>query len=183
MYSIKGISSLNLRTRRNKPDLKSADKIVFRCSFCKSNKQLSKDTSVFVKISYSLHEKDSEYILCERCADVFVDMVRFGPRVCGTISSWERCSRLIRIFTVQENMYCFSCLGRQSTHVSVRYDDLMCPGNKDCLQNKRVCARCAITFLEMMGSKKMKTMKLPFYIANSLYGGKNYELFEIGREQ
>lgn len=170
MYQIKGISSLNLRTRRSKDDLKVTEKITFVCSFCKNKRQLSKDTSIFLKISYVLHDEDADYVLCEKCSDVLVDMMRFGPRVSEELRSWQRRSRLIRIYAVQEDMFCFSCLGRETTHVAVRYDDLTLPGTKDWMQSKRVCARCAITFLEMMkGKKLLAKVKLPAFVAENPY--------------
>ena len=179
MYQIKGISSLNLRTRRSKDDLKVKDRIQFTCSFCKGKKKLSKDSSIFLRISYELHGKDDDYIFCEKCADVFVDMMRYGPRVVNELNSWQRHSRLIRIFAVQEDMFCFNCLGRADTHVSVQYDDLNVPGVYDNHQTKRVCARCAITFLEMMLSKKsLRTVKLPAFVAENPYKRRNENEFQ-----
>jgi hypothetical protein len=143
---IKVVSSLNLR--RGRGDGRQLDEpIDFTCT-CGSECRLGRDSFVLAKIQYELSGESVDVVLCDRCMDLFIDTARFGPRVIEEGDLWELCSRAARISIVQDELYCFKCLSKDSTHLFMKFDDL----SKDTCSysSMRVCARCAISYLRMV---------------------------------
>ena len=144
--SLKVVSSLNLR--RGRCDGKQlAEPIKFKCS-CGKRCKLGRDSFVLAKIQYVLSTECVDVVLCDRCMDLFIDTARFGPRVIEEGSLWKIVSRAARISIVQEELYCFKCLSKDTTHLFMKFDDL----SKSCVSyaSMRVCARCAISYLRMV---------------------------------
>ena len=170
MYLIKGISSLNLRGSRGKVNKELIEKIRFRCSFCKKNLLLGKKAFGLVRFSYQLHDIHDEVMFCDKCSDVFADVMRCGPRVLQDVRLWHRKSRVVRMSVVRETLYCFSCLGNETSHVYVKFDNLTSAGKVDRYATKRVCARCAISYVQMMlNTKALRTAVLPVHVEKESY--------------
>jgi hypothetical protein len=180
MYLIKGVSSLNLRGARGKQNKKVDELIKFRCSFCKKSLSLGKKSFALVRLNYQLFDVHDEVLFCDKCADAFADIVRYGPRVLQDIRSWQRKSRVVRMSAIRGKMYCFSCLGGETSHVSVRFDNLGVASKSDVYYTKRVCARCAISYMQMMlNTKSLRTAKLCVYEAKAIYVTREGEEYEF----
>jgi len=157
MYELKSVSSLNLRKGRNIEERTLVEPIKYKCSICKNNKLLGKDSFVLVKISYLLNGVTTNVKLCGKCVDVFSDMFRYGPRVIDEAYKWLLNSRVARMSLVGKEMYCFNCLGTETSHLFIKYDDLNEPGKSGHYNTKRVCSRCAISYLKMMSNINFKS--------------------------
>ena len=150
--SINVVSSLNLRMGRdNGKTLK--EPIEFECS-CGKRCLLGRDSFVLAKIEYELSGESCQVVLCDRCTDMLVDVARFGPRVIDAGDAWNIRSRVARISMVKEELYCFKCLGQDSSHLFMKFDDL----SKDAVtySTMRICARCAISYLTMLLNETVK---------------------------
>jgi len=140
------VSSLNLRMgRKNGKQL--AEPIEFVCS-CGGKCKLGRDSFVLAKIEYELSGEAFQVVLCDRCTDLLVDAARFGPRVIDSGDEWRIRSRVARISMVREDLHCFKCLGQDTSHLFMKFDDL----SKDSVSysSMRICARCAISYLTMI---------------------------------
>lgn len=158
---IHNISSVNLRLARGK-ERKLMEPIGFVCSFCKKTFALGKSSAVMVKMEYALQENEAkEKVLCGRCVDVFVDLVRFGPRVIHEAYRWELMSQVARIAVIQEELFCFKCMGKSDSHVFIKYDDLLSDklvyGHS--YVTSRVCARCATSYLNLIEVQKVTSKR------------------------
>ena len=152
-YRICEASSVNLRigrTGKRKENRLLDEPVKYVCSLCGKQKALGKDSFVFARLIYMLGNKRKDVSLCEKCVDVFSDIIRFGPRVIREAHKWQRHSRVVKVAQVQGRLFCFKCLGTQDSHVFIQYDDLDVPGMKGQFRTRRICARCAISFLSMM---------------------------------
>jgi hypothetical protein len=175
MYSIKNVSSLNLRRRRGS-NIKDIEEVIpYSCSVCMKKFSLGANSGMLVRLSYSLNNMHVDLIMCDRCSDVFSDIARYGPRVLSDLSFWTRKSVVSRMLLVQQNLLCFNCMDRMDTHIYVRYDDLMVASKAEVFDSKRLCAKCAISYLSMMLSCKTmgKAKLLP--IEAPKFGEVNYE--------
>ena len=144
---LSNISSLNLRLRRE-GGKKLKDPINIKCA-CGKRQCLGKTSFVMVKMQYSCNgDEGEEVILCDSCADKMVDLIRFGPRVIE--NGWKIRSRIARVSRVVGDFKCYKCLGREDSHLFIKYDDLSVEGKKESYMTVRVCARCAITYLHMV---------------------------------
>ena len=158
IMSFSSISSLNLRTGRE--DSRHCDPIPYVCGICGVRHILGSDSFVLVRFEYILGKSKKEIVLCDRCSDVLADFVRFGPRVGYESNRWEICSRIARVSLVQDTLFCACCLKKDDTHLVIKFDDLLISGDKEEYHFKRVCARCAISYLSLLvansGAKKYK---------------------------
>jgi len=169
MHDIETVSSLNLRTRRGKTDRALSDPFRFYCSFCDKRKTLGVNDAVLTKIHYCIDGACKEVKMCGKCNDVFTDCLRFGPSVLKQIYRWERRSRVVRVSMVEGERFCHMCLGTTDTHIFVKYDNVEQHGESEDYQWVRVCARCALCYLELMiESEQLKAAKVPFVVADPL---------------
>jgi len=99
---------------------------------------------------YELGGREKRVCLCDRCVDVFADVARFGPRVVHEAHRWKRHSCVVRMLQVDRRLFCFSCLGFGDSHILFKYDDFDVSGEVEAYGSKRVCARCAISYLSML---------------------------------
>lgn len=161
MYEIISISSLNLRYGINGKKLD--EPIPFKCS-CGCSSKLGKDTFVMMRMQYKLDNERMDVVLCGKCVDLLADIIRNGPNVLSGVSKWKLQSRVARVSLVNNNLFCFKCLGKQKTHLFMKFNDMYDPG----IMNKgiqaraksygtiRVCAQCAISYLQMMLSQRRR---------------------------
>ena len=123
------------------------------------------DSNVMLRIRYKFNGNgEQEEILCEHCADILVDAFRYSPQVILERNTWQFKSHLLRSNLVREYKYCFKCLGKEHSHMFIKYDDLGSKYAKDNYGTLRICARCLISYLNMMFSKDKK---------QSIYGNLN----------
>jgi len=164
-YFLREMSSINLRTGRRNESRSLSDSIVFVCTFCGKAKKLGRNSEVFVRVEFDLFGKVMESIFCGVCVDLLADMSRFGPRVLSESHKWRRSSKVARISLIQGSLFCFNCLGTELTHVFLKFDDLFIKGRVEAYVTKRICARCMISYMELMKQcKDIGLCKFPEYI-------------------
>lgn len=164
-YELVSMSSLNLRMGRRKDFREVGEVILFSCDFCGRMRKLGKNSEVMIRISYIVGGNEFEVRFCDRCVDVFTDVIRFGPRVLREAHKWRRASRIARISVVRDRMLCLSCLGTEDTHIFVKFDDSFVSGDAPSYLTKRVCARCVISFILMMQQcEDIRVCKFPVYV-------------------
>lgn len=146
------VSSLNIRSGREDGKLLK-EPIEYECS-CGKHYLLGADSFVLAKIQFSYGGKKTEVILCDTCLDVFVDAVRFGPRAIQSGKYWELCSRAARISIVQDELFCFKCLDKDTTHLFMKFDDI----TKECVtySSMRVCAKCTVSYLTLLFEREQE---------------------------
>lgn len=149
---IHSVSTVNLRLGRGVAR-RLDEPIPFSCDICGKSRRLGCSSSVLVRVQYTLREGGvNERSLCDRCMDVFADVLRFGPRVLSEASVWERKSLVARVSHVQGELFCFKCMSKGDSHLFVKFDDLsakkLFAGHA--YDSVRVCARCACTYLLML---------------------------------
>lgn len=151
-YKMENVSSLNLRKlieddfRR----LGESEQFDFQCTLCKKVLALGKDSQAYVRVQYIFMDSLKEVHICDRCLDYFCDACRVGP---SALSFAHRiCSRTTKVSMLQEDLLCYSCLGSQNTHLVFKFGDWRWKFRD--YTHKRICARCAISFIEMMLNNK-----------------------------
>ena len=149
---IRGISSVNFRSGRRSKDRFLDEPMKYVCSVCGKRRSLGKDSPMIAKILYDLGGKEEEVSLCDKCVDVLADVARFGPRVINEAHRWKRRSCVVKIVEVEGNLFCFRCLGVGDSHILFKYDDFDVPGEVESYGSKRICAKCAVSYLTMMMS-------------------------------
>lgn len=156
---VESVSSLILRMGRGK--VKEIDEpIEFMCSVCGKGKVVGMDAWVMVSMIIDAGGKNRRVSLCDVCMDVLSEAMRFGPRVIEEARTWELSTRVARVSAVHDELVCPKCMTRAESHVFVKFDDV----RRDVFMmgscsygTIRVCARCAVSYLEMLrGSKVMK---------------------------
>ncbi len=148
---IKAASSLNMRMIKRGLSRKLDETIPFKCSVCGKRRGLGKNESVMVKMSYAINGGDDEEVqLCGCCIDLLTDMMRYGPRVVHEAHKWRRVSRVARVSLVRNDLFCFGCLGNASSHLFVKFDDLAIVGVTAKYSTKRICAKCALSYMMML---------------------------------
>ena len=161
MYAIECVSSLNLRVGRAEEDRKLKEAFGFSCSFCQRKRQLGRSSPAMSRVMFRCGKESENVVMCERCMDVFVDLVRNGPRVLQKAYKWRLMSRVVRLSIVEGEMSCSRCFGRADSHIFVKFDNLMLPGEAAQYSNMRVCARCAVSYFKMM-QKEIDAMRERF---------------------
>lgn len=168
-YKLSSVSSLNLRTARRGEMRGIEEPILFACSVMRKKLRLGKNASAMTRISYVLDGVEYGVTVGDCGIDLVVDLARYGPRVIHEMYRWERKSRVVRVSLVQGDMFCINCLGSADSHLFVKYDDLLVPGEMATYATKRICARCAITYLQMLleseglSGEKFPEMKVASY--------------------
>jgi hypothetical protein len=148
---ISAASSLNIRMIKRGMSRVLDDTIPFKCSVCGKRRSLGKNESVMVKMSYQIDEGVTEEAkLCGCCTDLLTDMMRYGPRVVNEAHKWCRVSRVARVSLVRNDLFCFGCLGNSTTHLFVKFDDLKVVGESAKYSTKRICAKCALSYMMML---------------------------------
>lgn len=167
MYSVAELSSLNLRASRGKPARTLEKPIRFQCDVCRVKYRIGDDEEVYVRVQYELQKEMHALKLCGKCVDIFADLCIYGPRVVQSASTWSRRSRVVRMLAIRENLFCFNCQLKADSHIFVKYDNMVRAG-KPQYDTRRVCARCAVSYLEMMrgNKKRIKDESFPFYEAS-----------------
>lgn len=169
-YELMDMSSLNLRMGRRKDVREVGDVIPFSCDFCGRVRKLGRNSEVLVRIGYIVDGKEFEVRFCDRCIDVFTDIVRFGPRVLREAHKWRRASKMARVSMIRDRMLCLSCLGTEDTHLFVKFDDLFVSGDSASFLAKRICARCVISFILMMQQcEDVRVCKFSEYIPEARF--------------
>lgn len=174
MYELLSVSSLNIR--RGKTGMVLSDPISFRCS-SGCGCRLGKTTFAMVRMQYRLGDGRHDVVLCGKCIDLLADLIRHGPMVIGDLEHWRLRSRVARVSLVNEYMFCFKCLGKMQTHIFMKYDDMYDTGllgpTTVSIRNRkygtvRVCAKCAISYLQMMLAqrRRLATRKFEYRKAN-----------------
>lgn len=150
MYEIRAISCVNLRALRDQKQREADSKFRFECASCKKKKVFGQHTFAFIRITYAIHGEMRVSEMCAECADVLGELIRFGPR-----SLSRKKTRTIRVLPMHEVRQCFNCLQTEASHVMIKYDNIDSPGRKPRFYTKRVCARCAISYLELLLHKEV----------------------------
>jgi len=158
------ISSLNLRMGRGETR-KLAEPIEYCCSVCGKDKLLGNDAAVLVRVEIDVGRGREMFHLCDVCVDVLSEAIRFGPRVIEEARTWELTTRVARVSVVQDELVCFKCMGRADSHIFIKYDDF---SNKDTMRAQtsclygtvRVCARCMLSYLEMLRASRVTKRNL-----------------------
>lgn len=148
-FIITNVSSFSLRNC-NGLSRAPEERFEFFCSLCRRKKTVGKDSESFVRLGYYLAGISHEVLFCDSCGDVLCEMSRWGPNVLNV--SWELRSRLTKMSAVTEKLMCYSCLSVWSTHAVFKYGNYKFGGKGSDL--KRVCARCLITYIEMIKNQK-----------------------------
>ena len=170
---IKAASSLNMRMIKRGQSRDLSETIPFTCSVCGKKRKLGGNETVMVRMLYTLNgEEPVEAQLCGCCVDLLTDMMRYGPRVVSEAHKWRRVSRVARISLVQNDLFCFGCLGNSTTHLFVKFDDLTMVGNTAKYGTKRICAKCALSYMMMLQkSEEVGKRRFPLMKAE-IYGGR-----------
>lgn len=152
-------SSINLRASRVRTPRILVDPIRFTCSICKKSRALGKNTFAMSRMVCDIDGVDVEITMCEKCIDILVDLIRYGPRVINEIGVWQRLSRVMRVSLVQDDLVCVNCLRKDVAHLVFKYDDLTAV--KAVYLQKRICSVCVDDFLKlMMGCERLADCKL-----------------------
>jgi hypothetical protein len=146
---IEQVSSVNLRMGRGE-EKKLDEPIKYECKICRQRCKLGRDSYVMVRIGAKVGKNREEWVVCDDCVDAISDAIRFGPRAVSV--TWKRSSRVARVSAVQEDLLCFKCLKRSSSHLFVKFDDLSvaCERGSASYGTIRVCARCALAYMMMI---------------------------------
>ena len=68
----------------------------------------------------------------------------------------------MRFAASQDESFCFRCMNNApNSHVFVKFDDLTKSGYKEFYGSHRVCAKCSVSYFEMMKSVELSKCKLP----------------------
>jgi hypothetical protein len=137
---IDSLSSINLRSGR-KMTRKMKEYVLFCCDVCRKRKILGKGSVVLLKIGYKAGTDVVEYVLCDRCADILTDIVRFGPVVLRQ-PGWRIISRVAKVSLVRCELFCWLCRRVEYTHVQMKFDDFRVAGMSPAYGTKKVCSRC-----------------------------------------
>jgi hypothetical protein len=143
------VSTMNLRRSRKHERIVDT-KIVFCCSFCGKKRTLGLTTGSMSRFTLRVNEKIVQYQMCGFCADIYVDVLRFGTEVFADPSVWKKRSLVAR-FSHEEGKRkkCLRCLRSDVTKLFVRFDDLTRSpdyrGGR--FTNLRVCGKCAFAYL------------------------------------
>lgn len=173
---IKAASSLNMRMIKRGMSRELEDTIPFKCSICGKRRRLGDNEAVMVKMVYAINgEAPEEVKLCGCCIDLLTDMMRYGPRVVNEAHKWRRVSRVARVSLVRNDLFCFGCLGNATTHLFVKFDDLTIAGKSAKYGTKRICAKCALSYMMMLkksdevGKRRFPVVKAEMYSSGRVY--------------
>jgi hypothetical protein len=153
------VSSLNLRMGRG--EMRKLDELIgYECSVCGKKRVLGVNAAVLVKMEVDVGRGIEELHLCDACIDVVSEAIRFGPRVIDEARTWVLKTRVARVSAVQEELVCFKCMGRADSHMFIKYDDCSCADGMVRLAScsygaVRVCARCVLSYLELLRASKV----------------------------
>lgn len=162
MPSVLGASSFSIRKFRSDKirPLDESSKYDFRCDVCKRNRVFGKNEGAHAKISYQLDGGEKTVQFCSRCADLLIDMFVWGRTPADRMDLWKIRSKLSRFGVLHKDMYCLSCASKTSSHLMIHYDHLSVAGKigkygeAPEIVYKRMCARCVVTYIEILLSIK-----------------------------
>jgi hypothetical protein len=154
------VSSLNLRmgrreTRRIKENIK------FSCSLCKHTFFLGKGASALSRITYELRKTEKHLVLCGMCMDVLADALQTGPSVIER-SDWKLTSSVARVSMVEEEILCANCWNKDTTHLFMKFDNLLIGGKSEVYRTRRACAKCVVSYIEMMQNMNCMARKFEY---------------------
>lgn len=156
------VSSLNLRSGR-RGCKKTCEKIHMRCSVCERGYFIGKGTDAMAKVRYSFMGKETEVVMCGVCLDVFVDLLGVGQRLVDD-KNWRVTSKTARVSMVEELLLCGNCWRKADTHMFVKFDNLLIGGKSEAYGTKRVCARCVVSYLELMMRSGFMKKRIFLYV-------------------
>ena len=168
MFEIQGVSSLNLRTGRNRVPRAACEPMRFKCAILQKRMTLGKSTHVYVRIVYRFNGDEESIELSGKAIDILCDLVRWGPRVVQD-HTWKIRAHVVRVSLVSQDLQCFRCMGRSTTHIYLKYDDLTVPARSSHHDAVRVCARCLVTYINMLQQSEARTHKYPSVVPEVLY--------------
>ena len=169
MFVINEVSSFSLRKGRKGEFCKIDDPFKFTCGGCKKSISFGSKDGAYGKVHYTIAGTNKEIVLCSRCCDLLIDAMVWGSGILSKLDTWSIPSRVASMSLVQKDQYCMSCAGKESTHLLIKYDALAMPGNLQQKQFKRMCARCAVTYLELLASQKgLKSCKHTYLDPDSI---------------
>jgi hypothetical protein len=142
------VSSLNLRSGR-RGCKKTCERICVHCSVCGGRFFMGKGTDAMAKVKYSFMDKEVEVVICGVCLDVFVDLLHVGQRLVDD-KKWRVRSKTARVSMVEDVLLCGNCWRKADTHMFIKFDNLLIGGKSEAYGTKRVCARCVVSYLELM---------------------------------
>lgn len=114
----------------------------FVCTVCGHVEKLGKTASAMVKVDFI----GSREVLCRRCADMMIDIMRYGQVVIGQAFEWRLRSRMTGMSAVFDDIQCAKCLQRSMTHVVAKFNGL----EKDGVVRRKAvkcCSKCFMTFI------------------------------------
>jgi hypothetical protein len=113
-----------------------------------------------------------EEILCDRCADIFAEVVRHGPQVVAQAHEWKLSTRVMRMSAVHDYLQCGKCLQKHSSHLFIKFFDVsgyvvLGRRNGAGWQTKtkgemRCCSQCAMTYLFAVRAVEMYKAGFPY---------------------
>lgn len=155
-YIIQEFSTVNLRSNRGVRQIK--DPIQFTCTVCKRRRNLGRETGALYRIM-----TNKEEIWCDRCFDIILDVMRFGPNIVGKGSTWRINSRILRVSVVTERLMCFRCLKTQDAHLYVRFENLeMLKRRQKSKSVFRCCSKCLFAYVEIVRHARFMTKRLRY---------------------
>lgn len=156
-HYIKMLSSINLG---RKGLAKGAKAMEFKCTVCGSTRKLGRDSAVLVRVEFV----GGEEVLCERCADIFAEVMRFGNVVFSDMRRWKISTKVVRVSYSQEYLQCFRCWQKNHSHLFVRCVDTKAIGKRIGV-NKidiRCCSQCAMTYLYGVRAGRLFEEEMPY---------------------
>jgi hypothetical protein len=130
----------------------------FTCSVCGKEELLGKTCKAMIRVDFV--ETQGE-VLCHRCADVVIDIMRYGQVVIGNAFSWNLRSRMTGMAAVFDDIQCGKCLQRSMTHVVAKFNGL----EKDGVVRRKAvkcCGKCFMTFAYGVRATRLYEEKLEY---------------------
>lgn len=147
-------SSFNIRKGRTNDYIKTESCHDFKCSLCKKQKHLGVNDGAYIKVSYDMEGQSYTVELCSRCSDLLIDSFIWGQKPSALLESWQIRSRMCKVSLVQKDMYCPSCATKCDSHLGVQFDHLSVAGRAQQIIYRRMCARCVVTYIEILRNRK-----------------------------
>lgn len=130
----------------------------FVCTVCGGEVSLGKTSKAMVRVEFVQAKGE---VLCHRCSDIIIDIMRYGQVVIGSAFNWNLRSRMTGMSAVFDDIQCGKCLQRSMTHVVAKFNGLEKDG---VVRRKSVkcCARCFMTFTYGVRATKLFQERLEY---------------------
>jgi hypothetical protein len=149
-FEIREFSSLNFRKTRGKESRVFTGGMKYTCSYTGKRLQLGKNSWAVLRMVYAYEGVLKEVMVSEKVVDVFADVVTYGPNVLYNGPFWKLHTKVMRVGLVREEVRCRLCGYLATEHLLLKYDDLSLGGQWSRRASMRMCARCVISYLELI---------------------------------